>query len=75
MTSFYGEHIARERLSVTASSCVAQEKEGRKLWHVGPSWLVDKRWAQLALCSEMGSEFAAADLGCDYIVELRLMAN
>lgn len=61
--------------SVTASSCAALEEEGRKPWHTGPSWLVDKSWAQLALCSGMGSAFPAADLGCDYILELRVMAN
>lgn len=65
-----------QRESVTASSHAAQEEEeGGKPWHVGPSWLLDKGWAQLALCSGMASEFAAANLGCDYIVEQRVMAN
>lgn len=64
-----------QRESVTVSSHAALEEEGRKPWHVGPSWLLDKSWAQLGLCSGMGSEFAAADLGCNYIVELRVMAK
>jgi len=64
-----------QRESVTASSHAAQEEEGRKPWHVGLSWLLDKSWAQLALSYGMGSEFVAADLGCDYIVELGVMAN
>lgn len=60
-------------VSVTEPCCPGGG--GRELWHVGPSWLLDKSWAQLALCSGMASEFAAAELGGGCFVELRVMAN
>lgn len=59
--SFHGEARSRmQSASVTAEPCCTGERE---FWHAGPSWLLDKRWAQLPPCSGMGSEFAVADLG------------
>lgn len=56
----WGARSRMQSASVTAEPCCTGERE---FWHAGPSWLLDKSWAQLPPCSRMGSEFAVADLG------------
>lgn len=69
----WGAHSRMQSASVTAEPCCTGGE--REFWHAGPSWLLDRSWAQLASWSGMGSEFAVADLDWNYIVELRIMAN